>query len=128
MGGVWERRIRSIRKILRALLGEPLVSDEMLLTLMAEVQGILNGRPLTPVSSDPRDLEPLAPNHLLLLKTNPNLYPCISSMDDLYSRRHWRQVQYLSDIFWKHWLREYLTTLPERKKGSNHSAVWLSEM
>ena len=98
MGGVWERVIRSIRKILRALLGDQLVSDEMLLTLMAEVQGILNGRPLTPVSSDLRDLEPLTPNHLLLLKANPNLSPCISSKDDLYSRCRWRQVRYLSDI------------------------------
>ena len=116
MGGVWERVIRSIGKILRALLGDLLMSDKMLLTLTAEVQGILNGRPLTPVSSDPRDLEPLTPNHLLLLKANPNLSRCISSKDDLYSRHHWRQVHYLSDIFWKCWLREYLPTLQEREK------------
>lgn len=40
-GGVWERMIRSIRKILRALLGCQLVDDETLLTLMAEVEKIL---------------------------------------------------------------------------------------
>ena len=50
MGGVWERVIRSIRKILTALLGKQLVNEEMLRTLMAEVQGILNSRSLTPVS------------------------------------------------------------------------------
>jgi len=32
MGGAWERTIRSVRKILRALLGQQLVSDEMLRT------------------------------------------------------------------------------------------------
>ena len=42
MGGVWERVIRSIRKILTTLLGQQLVNEEMLRTLMAEVQGILN--------------------------------------------------------------------------------------
>ena len=36
--------IRSVRKILRALLGQQLVSDEMLRTLMTEVQGILNSQ------------------------------------------------------------------------------------
>ena len=57
MGGAWEKIIRSIRKILRALLRQQLVTDEMLQTLMAEVAGILNNRPLTPVSSDPKDLD-----------------------------------------------------------------------
>ena len=75
MGGVWERVIRSFRKILTALLGKQLVNEEMLRTLMAEVQGILNSRPLTPVSKDPKDLEPLTPNHLLLLRANPNFPP-----------------------------------------------------
>ena len=37
MGSVWERVIRSIRKILTALLGQQLVNEEMLHTLMTEV-------------------------------------------------------------------------------------------
>lgn len=116
MGGIWERVIRSVRKILRALLGEQIVSDESLRTLTTEVQGILNSRPMTPVSSDPRDLEPITPNHLLLLRSNLNLPPGVFSKEDMYSRRRWRQVQYLSDIFWKRWLKEYLPTLHERSK------------
>ena len=114
MGGAWERMIRSVRKILRVLLEQQLVSDEMLQTLMSEVQGILNSRLLTPVSSDPKDLEPLTPNHLILLRANPNLPPGVFNKEDVYSRRRWRQVQYMSDIFWKRWLKEYLPTLQER--------------
>ena len=41
MGGAWERTIRSIRMILRALVGQQLASEEMLQTLMSEVEGIL---------------------------------------------------------------------------------------
>ena len=78
MGGVWERVIISVRKILRELLGEQIVSDEFLRTLMTEVQGIFNSRPLTQASSDLRDLEPITPNHLLLLRCNPNLPPGVS--------------------------------------------------
>ena len=103
-------------KILRALLGEQLVSDESLRTMMTEVQSILNSRPLTPVSSDPKDLEPITPNHLLLLRSNANFPSGIFSKEDMYTRRRWRQVQYLSNVFWKHWLKEYLPTLQERKK------------
>ena len=57
-GGTWERCIRSLRKILRALLQEQTTDDEGLATLMCEVESILNNRPLTVVSDDSRDLEP----------------------------------------------------------------------
>ena len=67
-GGVWERCIRTVRKVLRALTKEQVLDDEGLTTLMCEVEAIVNGRPITKVSDDPRDLEPLTPNHLLLLR------------------------------------------------------------
>ncbi|XP_059930142.1 filamin-A-interacting protein 1-like [Gadus macrocephalus] len=39
--------------------------------------------------------------------------------EDLYARRRWRQVQYMSDLFWKRWIKEYLPQLQERQKWSN---------
>ena len=70
-GGVWERLIRSTRKILGALTKEQVLDDECLQTLLCEAESIINGRPLTKVSDDPNDLEPLTPNHLLYFaKTN----------------------------------------------------------
>ena len=33
-----------------------------------------------------------------------------------YSKRRWRQIQYLTDIFWKRWTREYIPMLQERQK------------
>ena len=47
--GVWERCIRTTRKILRALLREQITDDESLATLMCEVESILNGRPITTI-------------------------------------------------------------------------------
>ena len=82
MGGVWERIIRSVRKIFRVVLREQLVSGEALRTLLVEVEGILNSRPLTPVSDSPYDLEPLTPNHLLLLRSNMNVSPGVFQKDD----------------------------------------------
>ena len=64
-GGVWERMIRSVRRILVTLLHLQSLTDETLHTFMCEVEYILNNRPLTPVSADPRDQNPLSPNDIL---------------------------------------------------------------
>ena len=115
-GGVWECCIRTIQKVMNALLKEQILDDEGLATLMCEVESIVNGRPLTKVSDDPRDLEALTPNQLLLLRSGPTLPPGVFRKEDVYSRRRWRQVQYLSDVFWRRWLKEYLPSLQERQK------------
>lgn len=115
-GGIWERIIRSVRKILSSILGGQSLDEEGLYTLFCEVESILNNRPISRASMDLNDLEALTPNHLLLLKTQPCLPPGLFRKDDLYSRRRWRQVQYMADLFWKRWIREYLPQLQERQK------------
>ena len=115
-GGVWERCIRTTRKILQALLQEQTTDDEGLVTLLCEVESIMNGRPITTVSSDPQDQESLTPNHLLLLRSESPMPPGLFRRDDQLSRRRWRQVQYLADIFWKRWSKEYLPLLQGRQK------------
>ena len=83
---------------------------------MCEVESIISGCSITKVSNDPKDLEALTPNHLLLLRAGPTLPPGAFTKEDNYSRRRWRQVQYLADVFWRRWIREYLPTLQERRK------------
>jgi len=46
MGGVWERQIRSVQRILTSLAGERVL-------FLLEIEAILNARPLTPVTRDP---------------------------------------------------------------------------
>lgn len=115
-GGVWERMIRLIRRVLSSVLRQQTLDDDGLHTVVCEAEAILNDRPLTKLSDDPSDLEPLTPNHLLLLKGKPALPPEVFEPHDLYVKRRWRQVQYLSDLFWKRWVREYLPLLQQRQK------------
>jgi len=115
-GGVWERCIRSVRNVLSAVLKEQTIDDESLSTLMCEVESILNGRPLTKASDDPTDPEALTPNHILLLRHGSSIPPGLFTKEDNYTRRRWRQVQYLADVFWRRWTREYLPTLQMRQK------------
>ena len=113
----WERLIRSVRKILNVTVKEQLL-DEGLHTLLCEAETIINSRPITKPSSVLNDLKALTPNHLLLLKVKPELPPGVFNKDNQYVNRRWRQVQYLSDVFWKRWCKEYLTQLQERQLWS----------
>ncbi len=92
------------------------LDDEGLQTLLCEVEAILNGRPITQVSEDHDDPEPLTPNHLLLLRSGEKR--CSDNFDrlDAYARRRWRHIQYLANTFWKRWLKEYLPILQKRQK------------
>ena len=114
-GGVWERLIRSVRKILHAMIGEHLVNEETLVTFLVEVEKILNSRPITRVSSDPSDLEPLTPNHILLLRHNPCSAPSEFEDSDKFQAR-WKRVHILANEFCARWVKEYLPMLQERQK------------
>ena len=61
-GGFWERLIKST---LKKVLGRTFVSLISLQTIIVEIEAVLNDRPLTYVSSDTSDPEPLTPAHLL---------------------------------------------------------------
>ena len=58
------------------------VNDETLLAFMAEVELLMNGHPLTHVSTDYRDEEALTPNPFLLRRGNPNFPPDFVSFKD----------------------------------------------
>eukprot|EP00057_Strongylocentrotus_purpuratus_P003072 XP_003725859.1 PREDICTED: uncharacterized protein LOC100891394 [Strongylocentrotus purpuratus] len=120
MGGVWERQIRSARRVLETLLYQSSrqLNDESLRTLMYEAAAIVNSRPLTVTDlNDPTYLAPLTPNHLITMKSKVLLPPPGNFQDtDLYSRKRWRRVQHLINEFWDRWRKEFLQNLQTRQK------------
>ena len=83
---------------------------------MCEVENIVNSRPITYSSDDPSDLGSLTPNHFLQLKSPCALPPGTFCQHDLSSHKHWRQVQYLTNVFWSRWTKEYVPLLQARQK------------
>ena len=116
MGGVWERLVASVKRALRVVLGVQCLSEDVLQTVLVEVEFMLNGRPLTYVSSDVNDAEPLTPNHFVLGYPEAVLPPGRFTADETWGRRKWRQSQAVADQLSRRRQREYLPLLIGRKK------------
>jgi len=54
-GGTWEREVKSVKAALKVILKDQTVSETALSTVLTEVEGILNVKPLGNVSSDVAD-------------------------------------------------------------------------
>ncbi|XP_075162834.1 uncharacterized protein LOC142235463 [Haematobia irritans] len=117
-GGVWERMVQCVKKVLRITLKETSPKEHILHSLLIEAQNIINSRPLThlPVVVDSE--EPLTPNHFLIGYGNVAQTPTIDEPDEkLFAlRKQWRILKSLRDRFWKRWVLEYLPTLTRRVK------------
>lgn len=120
-GGAWEREIRSVKNALRTTIGSQVVTEEVLLTVLIEVEGILNSKPLGYTSSNIADIDPVTPNYLLMGRPDSSLPPVVYPDTKLMGRRRWRQSQVLADQFWSSFVRYYLPTLQSRNKW--HSEV-----
>ena len=112
MGGIWEKIIRTVKNV---VIKNTVPTDFQLMTIFTQIEAIVNNRPLTYVSENPDDFEPLTPNHLLLSRYNSGAV-IEKNNGDISSRRRWKQVVALSNQFSKRWLIEYLPTLQSRRK------------
>lgn len=115
-GGVWEREIRSVKSALYATVGAQPVPEEVLRTVLTEVEAILNSKPLGYVSSDASDPDPVTPSVLLMGRPDGSLPQVVYPESELISRRRWKHSQILSDHFWARFIRLYVQSLQARQK------------
>ncbi len=105
-GGVWERLVQQIKKVLYSVEKQQML-DEALHTVLCKIETILNDRPITPSSDDLEDLKALTPNHILQLIAKPVLPSGLFRKEDLYIRTCWRQVQYLCQVHTARFLSDF---------------------
>src|SRR5207237_8151902 len=79
-GGFWERLIRSVKDLLKRMLGHGKLDYVRMETCLCEAEAIMNSRPLTHITEDPLDLIPLTPGMFLKDNVGSNFLE-LDSMD-----------------------------------------------
>ena len=115
-GGLWEAAVKSAKNLLYRTIQNASLTHEEMVTLVSQIEAILNSRPITAISSDPSDFNALTPGHFLIgepLTTivEPNLQKLKTGQ---LSR--WQIVTARQQHFWDRWSKEYLHQLQHRRK------------
>ena len=116
-GGLWESHIKSMKACLLKCLKSEKPTFEEFQTIMTQVEGSLNSRPLCPTSNSVDELDVLTPGHFLIgtnLKGLPNQSE-IENTGALTSR--WKHLQRIFAHYWSRWTTEYLRSLNQRTKN-----------
>ncbi|XP_043471735.1 uncharacterized protein LOC122504617 [Leptopilina heterotoma] len=115
-GGLWEAAVKSFKFHFVRIAGNSLLTYEQLNTYVTEIESILNSRPLTPLSPDPNDLNPLTPGHFLIGGSLTSLpeEDFRNTSDNRLSC--WQLAQKMGHHFWDRWYKEYLNELMSRSK------------
>ncbi|XP_057366727.1 uncharacterized protein LOC130687571 [Daphnia carinata] len=129
-GGVWERLVQSCKRAMKVTLGNSVVSDQVLNTVVAEIGALLNARPLTHLSINPEDPDPLTPNHFLHARPMPYIPLAYVNLDNVdISRNQFLQSQLIVNHYWKRWITECLPYLTERKKwATSHKNIEVNDI
>ena len=114
-GGFYEVFFKIFRKIFRSVVGEANLDEFDLLTYVAEVERIINNRPITSLPSTPDDCSALTTSSFLTgsLAEDASISKFLKA--DGY-RFAWKKCQYLADKFWSQWTRQYLPLLQPKQK------------
>ncbi|GFW62670.1 integrase catalytic domain-containing protein [Trichonephila clavipes] len=115
VGGLWEAGIKSTKQLLIKTMKSAVLNFEELVTFVTQIEACLNSRPLTPLSNDPQDLQPLTPGHFSIgapMASFPEEFPSQPAC----LKKRWNSIQHLGSQFWRRWHLEYLNQLQQRTK------------
>lgn len=113
-GGWWERMVRTVKSSLKRTLGRRSLKRTELETLLHEIEGCVNSRPLTATSDDIESFSPITPAHFLIGRTSVFQIPSVPSAGvtpESLGNREVIQHEQL-ERFWQIWSKDYLRSLP----------------
>ncbi|UYV82307.1 hypothetical protein LAZ67_21001675 [Cordylochernes scorpioides] len=114
-GGWWERLIRSLKDILKRMLGTSTLTYQQLMTLLCHAEAVMNGRPMTYVSDDPNDLVTISPSMFLQEQTDVEFPEC-QNMGSNPTTQKLRHLNKLREELKSRFRKEYLSLLVQRNR------------
>ncbi|GBL72522.1 hypothetical protein AVEN_100588-1 [Araneus ventricosus] len=136
-GGFYERLVKSVKDLLRKILGRALLTFEELSTILVEIEYVVNSRPLTYVTDGFSEPNPLTSLDFLQYGRKDHDYPLhfadivnkASSRESLIKRKKYQTT--LLKHFWIKWKEQYLLDLKtvHRFKSPNvHKEVKIDDV
>lgn len=116
-GGGWESTVKAFKTHLFRVIGSQILTYEELLTVLCQIEAVLNSRPLgRALSPDPAEPLALTPAHFLHTTPLGSLpsAPVPDDREHLLSR--YLLLDKLVQSYWRRWSLEYLHTLQTREK------------
>lgn len=108
-GGWWERMVQTVKRALKKVVGRTSLNSSELHTVLVEIEGAVNERPLTYVSDDIDSPSPLTPASFLHLK-QPLGAPWLEVSAQTLGQRWKHRCKIAADLVTR-WRLEYLATL-----------------
>lgn len=125
-GGLWEASIKIAKFHAKRVLGNSHLTFEDLSTVFCQIESIMNSRPLTPLSTDHKDLSALTPGHFLIGRPLSAL-PQTDFTDIPPNRlKHYERLQQITQHFWRRWSQEYLLAMQQRTKWQTSNSIPLN--
>ena len=119
-GGFYEVFFQIFRKVFRSIVTQATLNEFDLLTYVAEVERVINNRPITAMPSSPDDWAALTPSAILTGLLGPTDESSERLLKAETYKSAWKKTQFLTERFWHQWSRQYL---PLQKKAE---VVWYS--
>jgi hypothetical protein len=110
-GGIWESGIKMVKYHVKRVMGSSLYTYEELNTLLVQIEGVVNSRPLHPFSSEPDELTCLTPAHFLINDSLASVPEADLAETPINRLSLWNQIQKMRQLFWKRWSTAYLNSL-----------------
>ena len=126
-GAVWERMIKTVKECFAKVVGRYTPSHSEFITVLSDVEKVLNNRPLT-YRSQENEVDIITPNHFIVGRPIPslllgemNIEPEWEYFDEDHSNVLSKTIEWRDSDFREfkdRWLKEYLLNLREKDRAS----------
>lgn len=114
--GLVESAVKSAKYHFKRIIGSSPYTYEEFNTIIIQIEGILNSRPITELSSDASEYHYLSPGHFLV-GAGLSSYPEQTLIEVPTNRlTYWRRCTQIQQHFWRVWSGHYLSLLNQRTK------------
>ncbi|EFP11461.1 hypothetical protein CRE_15175 [Caenorhabditis remanei] len=129
-GGIYERLVGLVKNMIYKTIGTSILPFLEMETLIIEVEGILNSRPITPCKKDILDLPAIRPIDFIVPNvkiavpeaTNSGFQDAKYYLTENWSRNYLEELGRIKEKLWDQFAIGYYTTLREYKLDKKHHA------